>query len=171
MLVGGTAAAVLLAAIASNRRGARASMGRRPVVDVDRYFAQDCSVGTIYQARRGDLMLGRGAKSITWRALVSAARLQGIDAPERLADDSAARVAYAAMICAAPHNQAALVDAPQKGYRRPHDGRGIDLRSRPAIWLPVPDFDCLDRGVVAPGAWDDGSSTLDLPPELREVLA
>lgn len=163
--------AVVIAALSSGRRTERPSMGRKPVaIDLDRYVRQDCTCGTIYQVRRGDLVLGRGPKSITWRVLHAAAELQAIPNPERVADDSSARVQYAAMICAAPFNQAALCDDPGRGYRRPGDGRGLDMRSKPAIYLPVLDFEALEAGIVAPSAWETGESTLTLPPEIREFF-
>lgn len=173
--LGWTAATVLAVAgfgvLASGRRS-RASMGREPVrQNLDRFFVQDCSVGTIYQPKRGDIVLGRGEKSITWRALRSAAALAGVDDPEKMADDASLRVQYAALVCAAPPNADALCDDPGRGYRRPSDGRGIDMRKRPPLWLVVPDFSMLELGVVAPAVWEDGRSALELPPELLEAEA
>lgn len=165
--------ALALAAIAGGRKRDRPSMGRRPVAaaDLERYLRQDCTIGTIYQTVRGDIVLGRGPKSITWRALRSAAELQGVEHPERIADDGSMRVQYAGMICAAPFNAQHLTDDPGKGYRRPGDGLGIDTKAKPAVYLPVPDFDLLELGVVAPATWENGESTLTLPPEIREYFA
>jgi hypothetical protein len=150
----------------------RGAMGLSPA----RYLRDDAVHGSFYESRRGDILLGHGPKSITWRALYQAALDAGFhaDTPggvsaECIADDSARRVAYAGLICAAPANAAHLTHELRERDFRNHEGVGIDLRTRPILWLPVIDLEMLARcGVVQATRWEeDGTSTLEVPPELR----
>jgi|GEM_PF-6240427 len=152
----------------------RGAMGFSPA----RYIRNDAVHGSFYESRRGDLLLGKGPKSITWRALFQAALDAGFQAEsddgvsaECIANDSARRVAYAGLICAAPANAAHLThDLRERDFRN-HEGVGIDLRTRPLLWLPVIDLEMLTRcGVIQSTVWEeDGTSTLEIPPELRYV--
>lgn len=150
----------------------RGAMGFSP----SRYIRDDAIHGSFYESRRGDLLLGKGPKSITWRALFQAALDAGFRAEpdggtsaECIANDSARRVAYAGLICAAPANATHLTrDLRERDFRN-HEGVGIDLRTRPLLWLPVLDLEMLAQcGVVQAARWEeDGTSTLEIPPELR----
>jgi hypothetical protein len=65
------------------------------------------TMGCFYQVRRGDIMLGTGSKSITWRALdraVTFLRGHGHAVPEDLAYDCELRVAYGELILAGGYN-------------------------------------------------------------------
>lgn len=152
----------------------RGAMGFSPA----RYIRDDAIHGSFYESRRGDILLGKGQKSITWRALFQAALDAGFgECPsdgggvtaECIANDSARRVAYAGLICAAPANATHLTaDLRERDFRN-HEGVGIDLRTRPLLWLPVLDLEMLAQcGVVQAARWEeDGTSTLEIPPELR----
>lgn len=149
----------------------RASMGLAPAEEaLPRFFSTLCECGTFFETGRGDIILGKGPKSITWRALKQAADLAGFgDASDQIADDTLRRCAYAAMLCAAPYNRDFLTDRVGNNEYRNHEGLGLDLRERPVLWLPMIDLDLLhDCGIVAPSHYEeDGTSTLEIPPELR----
>jgi len=173
----GIAGVALLAAFTRGRKSSPAaepvaSMGYAPPETdlLARYVSADCEPGFFYESRRGDILLGKGPKSITWRAVQAAARHAGFgDGSDQIAD-TLRRCSYAALICAAPHNRDFLSEHVGANEYRNHEGYGLDLSSRPVLWMPMLDLDLLrDCGVIAPTVYEeDNASTLEIPPELRE---
>ena len=167
-------AAVGLAASRRDASGKRASMGKGPTPAkvsqtalYERFTADVPSAGLWYVVRRGDLLLGTGARSITWTALRGCEELSGAPHPGLVADTVAARVAYAGLICAANAQHCAPADVlPARAYRGP-DGRGLEPRAGMRLWLPVLDLDAIGSGSVVPMRWDDGSDWRLPPPETR----
>jgi len=133
---------------------------------------EDCMPGSFYPSGRGDILLGRGPKSVTWRALFTVARSGGADEDlaSKLAADTARKVAYANLICACPYNSQHLTQDVGSNEFKTAFGYGIDLQERPILWMPIinePLF--VEHGIVAPDLWEeDNSSTLEVPPELRD---
>lgn len=170
----GVAGVAVLAALGRGRKSntPKASMGFAPTEpsQLARLFSEHCEAGSLYETKRGDILLGKGPKSITWRAVRSAAQLAGFaDASDQIADDTLRRCAYAALLCAAPYNHDFLTDKVGPNEYRNHEGLGLDLRAKPVLWLPMIDLDLLHGcGVIAPTHYEeDGTSTLEIPPEVR----
>ncbi len=132
----------------------------------------DCTPGTFYPSSRGDILLGRGPKSITWRALFTVAQAGGADEDlsARLAADTARKVAYANLICACPYNTQHLTQNVGSNEFKTAFGYGIDLQERPILWMPIINESLfVEHGIVAPDTWEeDSTSTLEVPPELRD---
>lgn len=137
-----------------------------------RFVSRVPSMGTLHETERGAIMLGCGPKSIAFQVLCEAASMAGIDHAKEFAADSSRRVAYASMILAAPANAIHLTHELRRNDFRNRQGLGIDLRTRPILWLPIIDLDMLAQGVVSLAVYEeDGSLGTELPPELREALA
>ena len=165
-----------------------AASGRRPVEAADeeapdaeeaaaagfnpgRFVTQTPEMGRLYETERGAILLGVGDKSITYRVLVDAAELAGVADPEAFAADSARRVGYAGLVLAAPANAPYLTTELRHNDFRALDGRGIDLRQRPLLWLPILDLDLLAQGIVQVARYEeDGEPCTQLPPEIRAGL-
>jgi len=166
-----------------------AASGRRPVDEAEaeresdgevaaagfnpgRFVVDEPEMGRLYQTERGALMLGKGPKSITYRVLLDAAELAGVERPEAFAEDSSRRVAYASLILAAPANAVYLTTELRRNDFRNAHGYGIDLRARPVLWLPIVDLDMLALGSVQVARYEeDGTLCTELPPEIREVIS
>lgn len=158
------------------------SMGFSPNLDHDHLsdmakrfhemMCDSCTPGKFYPTARGDIMLGKGQKSIAWRSLFNWALLSGSDNDfaEVIAGDTARKVAYANLVCASPYNASALTSDLRSNEFKTVTGRGIDLNERPILWLPPINKQLLiEAGVVAPDIWeDDHTSTLEVPPQLRD---
>lgn len=185
-LIGGGAVAALLLLMASGKKreadgeaapeGERADDEGTPIIaaagfNPQRFVSEVPDMGTLFEVDRGCLMLGTGQKSLTYRVLLAAAQLAGAGDPEAIASDSAARVAYAKLILAAPANAVHLTKNLRAKDVRNVAGYGIDLRRRPVLWLPILDLDMLARGVVQVAVYEeDGELCTELPPEIREVM-
>jgi len=131
---------------------------------------EDCGHGTFYIGTRGDILLGVGVKSIAWRAVLQAAKDIGVSHPESFAQDVVRRVSYASLVCGAPFNSKHLTRDVGRNEFRNLSGFGLNLKSKPLLWLPVIDLELLEAtGTVCPGRWDeDDSSGMEIPPECRK---
>lgn len=159
-----------------------ASMGFSPPTDHEHLtsmaqkfhemMSDTCTPGTFYPTGRGDIMLGKGQKSIAWRALFNCSVQHGADEEfaNSLATDTARKVSYINLVCACPYNATALTDDLRANEFRTINGYGVDLNERPILWLPPINAELLvAAGVVAPDIWEeDHTSTLEVPPELRD---
>lgn len=152
----------------------RGSAGFAPATDavsaIQRHYADDCRHGSLYAPRKGDIVLGRGPKSVCWRALASAAHEADIPDPETWADATDRKVAYARLLCAGNADHLTTEDLHPKAFRD-DEGRGLCLDRIPALWLPLLALEPLEYGIVATTQWEDDSSTIFMPPELREAFA
>lgn len=179
LLTGGAIAAAMLLAAGAKRKDEPESTGETPEEDPrpqagfnpGRFVSRVPSMGTLYEAERGAIMLGCGPKSVAFQVLLEAAQMAGVEHPQDFATDSSRRVAYASMILAAPANAIHLTHELRRNDFRNRQGLGIDLRKRPLLWLPIIDLDMLAQGVVSLAVYEeDGSLGTELPPELREAL-
>jgi len=133
-----------------------------------RHYHADAHHGTLYQCKRGDIVLGDGHKSLCWRALSSAARDCGIEEPEAFARETDRKIAYARLLCAG-NEQHLTTELHSKAFRD-DQGRGLAVKTNPVVWMPLLSLEALSKGIVMPDVWEDGSSTLFMPPEVRAAL-
>jgi len=89
------------------------------------------TVGSWYQSKRSDLLMGKGSRSISWRVLRSLAPSLG----ETFADNTTRRVVVARAIVTAPQNAGLLRKAQGRQLCDGH-GRTLDVRGAPLVWIP-----------------------------------
>lgn len=183
-LAGGAAAAAALVLLATSSKNAEAAEEAETGDDGDeyeplaavgfnpaRYVSEGPEMGRVFTPARGDILLGEGRKSVTYRVLYDAAELAGHPDPQQFAGDSANRVGYAKLILAAPANAVHLTRKLRKNDFRDHRGLGIDLRTQAPMWLPILCLDMAGQGVVSVAYYEeDGLPATELPPELRKAL-
>jgi len=144
------------------------AVGFAPGDVLTRHFDTSARHGSLYQLRRGDIVLGDGLKSLTWRALHSAAIDAAIDDPESFARETDRKIAYARLLCAGNEDKL-TTDLHPKAFRD-DQGRGLAVKDHPVVWMPLLDLDALALGIVMPAQWEDGTSTVYMPPEVRAIL-
>jgi len=115
------------------------------------------------------MILGNGPKGIAYRALVSAANESGVEDPERFAAKGWRKAAYAALMVSSQHNaQHCAEGLDARKHFVNHAGIGLAPKNGIVYWLPLLDLDQLRKsGAVVPAEWEDGTKTVELPPELR----
>ena len=152
----------------SEVRGA-AGFVPRPEDTLARHFGTQAGHGSLYQCKKGDIVLGEGQKSLCWRALKSAAQDCGLEDPGYFARQTDRKIAYARLLCAGNEHHLTAELHP-KAFRN-DEGLGLDVKKGPVVWMPLLDLEALSMGIVMPTKWEDGSSTVYLPPEVIEALA
>jgi len=112
-------------ALANRKKPQRASVGFLPP------STSAPTVGSWYQSKRSDLLMGKGSRSISWRVLRSLAPSLG----ETFADNTTRRVVVARAIVTAPQNAGLLRKAQGRQLCDGH-GRTLDVRGAPLVWIP-----------------------------------
>ena len=145
-----------------------AAAGFAPGDALERHFDTTSRHGSLYQMRRGDIVLGDGKKSLCWRALKAAAEDADLNDPEGFASSTDRKIAYARLLCVGNEDKL-TTDLHPRAFRDDH-GRGLNVKDHPVVWLPLLDLEAVALGLVAPAQWEDGSSTVLMPPECRAAL-